>query len=110
MIPRSTIDLIRAWARWGAIQTLGYPNRTAFFGERTSKTPLHANDYIPPDIHRMEKAACHIDPLERRFIIHRYLWHMSLSEIAHIHSISKSTARRRVEEAEYAIHIEFERI
>ena len=109
-VPRSTLDLIRQWAAWGAMQNLGYPKKVPFFGQRTDRTPLYASDYIPPDIHRMEKAACRIEPQERRLIIHRHLWHMSLSEIAQQHGFSKSTAWRQVEQAEYAIHVEFERI
>jgi len=108
-VPFSTRALLLAWARWGALQNLNYPHLSPMFGERALKTPLHDPAYAPPDVEEMEQAICRLDPDERRMLIHRYLWHMRLRQIAERWGISKSAAHRKVESAEWAAHVELSR-
>ena len=45
----------------------------------------------------------------RQIIISRYQWHMSVPKLAHRLGVSLSTARRRLDHAEWAVHIEYSR-
>jgi hypothetical protein len=104
MIPSTTRAILAAWAKWGQIPNLGYPKKTPMFGERTDKTPLFAPTWAPPDVLEMDKAICYIEVNERRILLHKYLWHMSLWEIGKQWNCSKWSARRKLENAEWAAH------
>lgn len=106
-VPIGTIRLLVEWGRWGAMENIGYPRSSAFFGERVLKTPLFAAGYIPPDVMDIENASRLIDVDERQLIIHKYQWHMTLAEIGTRIGRTKWVARRRVEDAEYAIHVAY---
>jgi hypothetical protein len=104
MIPISSRAVLLAWARWGAIQNLGYPALSPMFGERALKTPLYASTYAPPDVLEMDRAVGMVEPGERRIIIHRYLWRMSHTELGERWGLTRNKARHRLEAAEYAVH------
>ena len=104
MIPLGTRAILLAWARWGAIQNLGYPALSPMFGERALKTPLHASTYAPPDVLEMDRAVGMVEAAERRMIIHRYLWRMTHTELADRWGCTRHKARHKLEAAEYAVH------
>jgi len=105
-----TLETLRQWAAWGGMQNLGYPKKTSFFGERTAKSPLYGAEYMPPEIAEIERAVCSVTPMERMLIIRKYLWHMKYRELGQSLGVSLWTARRRVEEAEYAVHVAYCRL
>jgi hypothetical protein len=107
MIPTATRSVLVAWAKWGQIQNLGYPSLSPMFGERALKTPLFASTYAAPDVLEMDRAIGQIEPEERRMLIHRYLWHMTLSELGTRWAISKWKARHKLADAEYAAHVAY---
>jgi len=107
MIPMSTHALLVAWGRWGAIENIGYPRYSPMFGERALKTPLFAVGYIPADVLDIENATKLIEPYERQLVIHKYQWRMSLKEIGERMGCTKWSARRKVEDAEYAVHVAY---
>jgi hypothetical protein len=107
MIPMSTHALLVAWGRWGAMENIGYPKMSPMFGERALKTPLYAAGYIPADVMDVENATRLIEPDERQLVIHKYQWHMTLAEIGQRIGVTKWSARRKVEDAEYAVHVAY---
>lgn len=96
--------MLIAWAKWGQIHHLGYPRKSSMFGERTDKMSLYAPTWAPEDVLEMDQAVGFIEPEERRMLIHRYLWHLSLFELGLRWGISKWSARRKLENAEWAVH------
>jgi DNA-directed RNA polymerase specialized sigma24 family protein len=105
MIPLSTHSLLKAWAQWGASHHIGYPRMSPMFGERALKTPLFPTDYCPPDVVQIEAAVCQVDPDERQIIISRYQWHMTVTQMAHRLGCSRSSARRKIDKAQWAVHV-----
>jgi hypothetical protein len=103
----STHALLRAWGKWGAMENIGYPRMSPMFGERALKTPLFAVGYIPADVMDIENATRVVEPDERQLVIHRYQWHMTLSEIGKRIGCTKWSARRKIEAAEYAVHVAY---
>jgi DNA-directed RNA polymerase specialized sigma24 family protein len=102
-----TRSVLLAWARWGRLQNLGYPVGSSFFGERALKTPLFESTYAPPDVLEMDRAIGQLEPDERTILIHKYLWHMSLSQLGERWACTKWSARRRLENAEQAAHVAY---
>jgi hypothetical protein len=102
-----TRSVLLAWARWGQTQNLGYPSLSPMFGERALKTPLFASTYAPPDVLEMDKAIGSVEADERSILIHKYLWHMSLSELGERWRCTKWSARRKLESAEQAVHVAY---
>ena len=48
--------LLWTWARWGALQNLGYPQRAAFAGN--GKMPLYSPTDCTPEVAEVEQAVC----------------------------------------------------
>ena len=109
MIPQSTVSLLKQWALWGAMQNIGYPKMSPMFGERALKTPLFGAGYCSPEVQQIERAVCRLEPGDRQLLIHKYQWHMRPMQIAEWHRLSRSTLWRRMDQAEWAVHIEFSR-
>jgi hypothetical protein len=101
----STRALLRAWGRWGAIN-IGYPSACPTF-RLTGRSPLHPVGHIPPDVLDIENAIGRVEWQERQLVIHRYQWHMTLREIGTRIGCSLWAARRKVEDAEYAVHVAY---
>ena len=106
-LPPSTYKLLLEWGRWGAMENIGYPRSSAFFGELALKMPLFAAGYIPPDVMDIENATRRVEPHERQLVVDKYQWRYTLSEIGVRLECTKWIARRRVEDAEYAVHVAY---
>ena len=63
--------------------------------------------YIPPDVMDIERAVGMMEPTERVIVIHKHQWGMTIREIALDLNCTKWTARRRIEDAEYAVHVAY---
>lgn len=99
----STIELLKEWARWGHGSNVGYPSMSPMFGERCLKTPLYSSEDMPPDVWAIEQAVCRIKFYHRFLLILRYQRHLSYEDIGLRFDCSSRTARRHVEDAEYAV-------
>jgi hypothetical protein len=96
----STVKLLIAWARWGETQSIGYPSKAAFFGERALKTPLYGVGHLPDDVFAIECAVCALEWVYRDALIGRYHRHLTWSELGQRLGLSSHRARRRLLEAE----------
>ncbi len=104
MIPLSSMQLLRAWARWGESQGLGYPAMSAFFGERALKSPVFLAGAAPDGVLEVEMAVCALDVEDRDLIIQRWQRHMTFEQIAERHGYSRMTAARKLKAAESEFH------
>ena len=98
-----TIHLLIQWGHWGSDDYLGYPRGCAFANQvgRGMRKPV---DYIPANVQDIERAMKYVTPDERRLMLRKYQWHMTLSEIGRSLGCTKWAARRKIENAEYAVH------
>ena len=69
--------------------------------------PLQPVGYIPPDVMDIERAVGRIEPKERVIVIHKHQWGMTIAEIGRELGCTKWSARRRIEDAEYAVHVAY---
>jgi hypothetical protein len=99
----STIKLLVEWARWGQANNVGYPSMSPMFGERCLKAPLYGTEEMPPDVWLVERAVCDIKFYHRFLLILRYQRHVSFEDIGERFDCSPRTARRHLEDAEYAV-------
>ena len=97
--------LLWTWARWGALQNLGYPQRAAFAGN--GKMPLYSPTDCTPEVAEVEKAVCQLEYEDRCTIICRYIWRMKYHELAERFGCSMSKAHRKVLDAESAFRIQY---
>ncbi len=95
---------LQEWANWGRPPNIGYPQMSPMFGERSLKTPLYSPADCIAHIAEVERAICRIEPEERRLIIHRYIWRMTVRELAERWNVSRGTIWRKLEEAEGAVY------
>lgn len=89
------------------MENIGYSAVSPMFVERCLKMALYPAGYIPADVMDIENAIKQVEPDERQLVIHKYQWYMSLAELAERHKITKWQVRRRVEDAEYSVHIAY---
>lgn len=88
------------------MQNIGYPRVSPMF-VLTAKSPAFAAGYIPADVMDIEFAVRAVDSVERRLVVLKYQWFMTLSEIGELIDETKWVARRKIEEAEAAVHSEY---
>lgn len=101
----STVKLLIAWGRWGAID-VGYPRACPMFTLK-ARSPLYAAGYIPPDVLDMERAVGAIEPQERRILVLRFQWRARTIELANLLRINRITAWRRLNDAIGSAHVSY---
>lgn len=85
------------------MQNIGYPRICPMF-TLTARSPAFAAGYIPADVIDIELAVRQVEPPERRLVVLKYQWSMTLSEIGALLDETKWVARRKIEGAEASVH------
>jgi predicted DNA-binding protein (UPF0251 family) len=105
----STISRLIQWAKWGETHTGHLPTRSAHDCERALNTPLFGAGHIPDDVMRVEMAVCNLSFEEREAIIQRYQRKQTDEQIGRWLGVSRWTAKRRLKQAERAVHLDLSR-